>query len=213
MQLQQGPDGALYYLDLSFDEQASSFNAGTLRRVRFLGRRTNRPRSRVGDPLQGLPPLQVTFSSAGTADPDGDPITYSWAFGDGGTSTDANPTHTYSSSGQYQATLTVSDGKQTAFKSVLIRVGNSAGAGTILTPSNGTQFRAGDHISISGDATDAEDGTLPGQRLQLDGDLPPRHARPSRVSVRSSASGISPSTSRPRDTTSRGTRATRSFSR
>ena len=55
----------------------------------------------------------------------------------------------------------MSDGQQTAFKSVLIRVGN-APVPTILTPSNGTKFRAGDHIAISGDdATDAEDGTLP----------------------------------------------------
>src|SRR5262249_39564734 len=79
VQLHQGPDGALYYLDLSFDEQAGSFNAGTLRRVRFLGA-TNHPPvvTASASPLQGLAPLDVTFSSSGTFDPEGDPLTYSW---------------------------------------------------------------------------------------------------------------------------------------
>ena len=173
VQLRQGPDGALYYLDLSFDEQAGSFNAGTLRRVPSSARRTRRRRSqRTATPLQGLPPLQVAFSSAGTVDAEGDPLTYAWDFGDGGSSTSPNPTHTYQTGGQFQATLTVSDGQQTAFKSVLIRVGN-APVPTILTPSNGTKFRAGDHIAISGDGHRRRGRDAAGQRLQLDGDLPP----------------------------------------
>ena len=45
VQLRMGPDGALYYLDLSFNEQAGSFNAGTLRRMRFSAQATNRPLS------------------------------------------------------------------------------------------------------------------------------------------------------------------------
>ena len=88
VQLRQGPDGALYYLDLSFDEQAGSFNAGTLRRVSVP--RLGEPGAAglgVGDAAPGLPPLQVEFSSAGTVDPEGDPLTYAWDFGDGGTST------------------------------------------------------------------------------------------------------------------------------
>lgn len=38
----------------------------------------------------------------------GSPNTYSWTFGDGNTSTQANPTYTYASSGTYNACLTVS---------------------------------------------------------------------------------------------------------
>lgn len=39
------------------------------------------------------------------------PYTYSWNFGDGGNSTVANPTHTYSTNGVYLVSLTVTDSK------------------------------------------------------------------------------------------------------
>ena len=43
-------------------------------------------------------------------DPENDTLTYSWDFGDGGTSTAANPTHPYTASGARTVTLTVNDG-------------------------------------------------------------------------------------------------------
>ena len=62
-------------------------------------------------PASGYAPLVVTFSSAGSSDPNGvgDISSYSWAFGDGTTSTLANPSHTYSKGGTYVAVLTVTD--------------------------------------------------------------------------------------------------------
>ena len=51
----------------------------------------------------------MNFSSAGSADPEGGTLTYAWAFGDGTTSTAANPTKTYTADGSYTATLTVRD--------------------------------------------------------------------------------------------------------
>ena len=60
-------------------------------------------------PLNGNAPLQVNFSSAGSYDPDGTLVSYAWDFGDGGTSTQANPVHTYTAAGSYQAVLTVTD--------------------------------------------------------------------------------------------------------
>ena len=57
----------------------------------------------------GTAPLDVTFSSAGSNDPDGTIASYSWDFGDGGSSTGANPTHTYTTAGNFIVTLTVTD--------------------------------------------------------------------------------------------------------
>ncbi len=60
-------------------------------------------------------PATVSFSSAGSADPDGTIQSYAWDFGDGATSGEANPTHMYTVGGEYVATLTVTDngGSQT----------------------------------------------------------------------------------------------------
>lgn len=49
------------------------------------------------------------FSSATSSDAGGSIDSYLWNFGDGTTSTEANPTHVYASSGTYGVTLTVTD--------------------------------------------------------------------------------------------------------
>ena len=128
-------------------------------------------------PTSGQAPLPVDFSSAGSSDPEGAPLSYSWTFGDG-TSTQANPTHTYATPGQYVARLTVSDGTSTAVSSDLtIRVGTLPRRP--FSPPTGTFFRAGDVITYSGSATDAGGRATPGERLLLDDPLPPRLAHPS----------------------------------
>ncbi|HUC39482.1 MAG TPA: PKD domain-containing protein, partial [Gemmatimonadales bacterium] len=53
--------------------------------------------------------LTCSFNSSGSSDPDGSIASYSWNFGDGGTSTAANPSHTYTAAGTYTVTLRVTD--------------------------------------------------------------------------------------------------------
>jgi len=70
-----------------------------------------------GTPQENQPPvadfiftvnnLTVTFTDKSTDD--GTIVTRSWDFGDGGTSTLQNPSHTYGSAGTYNVTLTVTD--------------------------------------------------------------------------------------------------------
>ena len=103
----------------------------------------------------------MAFSSAGSSDPEGGTLTYSWAFGDGQTSNQPNPTHIYSTIGNYTARLTLSDGtNQTISAPIAITVENRPQA-TITAPLAGSTFRAGDSIAFSGTATDLEDGVLP----------------------------------------------------
>ena len=51
----------------------------------------------------------VSFTGSASSDPDGDPLTHQWQFGDGGTSTSADPTHAYVLPGTYDAVHTVTD--------------------------------------------------------------------------------------------------------
>jgi hypothetical protein len=52
--------------------------------------------------------LTVTFSDD-SRDPDGTIVAREWRFGDGATSAEADPAHTYASAGTYTVTLTVTD--------------------------------------------------------------------------------------------------------
>ena len=82
-------------------------------------------------PTQGSAALTVNFSSS-ASDPDGSIASYSWNFGDGGTSVQPSPSHVYPASGTFTAQLTVTDnGGATASASATITV-----TGASPTPSN-----------------------------------------------------------------------------
>lgn len=63
----------------------------------------------AASPLSGQIPLDVQFLSDGEWDPDGEIVAYAWDFGDGTTSTDADPMHTYTRAGTFVVTLVVTD--------------------------------------------------------------------------------------------------------
>ena len=159
--LTEGPDGALYYVDLGFADTTKIGGVSKIRRISYSASSPSPVAVAAADPTSGPAPLAVTFSSAGSFDPDGQPITFLWTFGDGTTSSGANPSHTYTQPGEYVARLSVSDGTNTSLSApITIIVGNPPTA-TILSPQDGSLFRAGDVISFSGDGTDPEDGSLP----------------------------------------------------
>jgi PKD repeat protein len=60
----------------------------------------------MASPRSGLAPLEVSFTNQST----GVYTETLWTFGDGETSTEANPMHTYTVTGSYTVTLTVSGG-------------------------------------------------------------------------------------------------------
>jgi tripartite motif-containing protein 71 len=57
----------------------------------------------TASPTYGNSPLTVTFTDKSTNSPD----SWEWSFGDGTSSIEQNPVHTYSNSGQYTVKLTV----------------------------------------------------------------------------------------------------------
>ena len=78
----------------------------------------------TGTPLSGSVPHNVTFTDASTHSP----TIWSWTFGDGGTSTQKNPVHTYRTNGTYTVTLTATGagGASTMTKNGYITVGPDA---------------------------------------------------------------------------------------
>jgi PKD repeat protein len=63
-----------------------------------------------GTPTSGTAPLQVQFTDQSS----NNPTSWSWSFGDGGTSTSRNPIHTYAAAGTYDVTLTATNGGGTS---------------------------------------------------------------------------------------------------
>jgi glucose/arabinose dehydrogenase len=158
--LMEGPDGALYYLDLGFSD-ASGLGVSKLHRIRYTQANLPPVVAASATPIEGANPLTVNFTSAGSSDPEGLPLSYLWAYGDGQTSTAPDPQHTYANAGLYQARLTVSDGVNSTISTpIAINVGNKPVVTVLTTPSSGGLFRAGDVIAYSGQATDIEDGSL-----------------------------------------------------
>ncbi|ADI06120.1 putative glycosyl hydrolase [Streptomyces bingchenggensis BCW-1] len=158
MDMAFGPDGALYVLDYGTawfggDEHSALY------RIENATDGHSPSSQAAADRTSGQAPMKVQFSSAGTTDQDGDKLTYSWDFGDGATSTAANPAHKYSKNGTYTATVTAKDPSgRTGSASVQIVVGNTAPKVVLETPKDGQLFSFGDAIPFKVKVTDPEDG-------------------------------------------------------
>ena len=139
----------LYYVNIS-DNQV----------YRIRHSNENSPPSAVASatPRDGYAPLVVQFTGGSSSDPDGDPLDFFWDFGDGGTSTQANPQHVYTTNGVFQVSLRVSDGSNaTDYAFVQIAVGNTYPTAQILSPANGASFANTETVILNAAGVDAED--------------------------------------------------------
>jgi glucose/arabinose dehydrogenase len=158
MDMEFGPDGALYILEYG-DGFFSENPDAQLARIDFVrGNRTPIPKISA-TPLAGLAPLTVTFSSAGTSDPDGDPLRYAWDFDADGTvdSTAPNPTYTYQENGSYRPTLKVTDTTgRSASAEIPFVVGPIAPVVTFVAPVEGQPFEFGQQVAYEISVLDDE---------------------------------------------------------
>ncbi len=99
-------------------------------------------------PLSGNAPLEVFFESNGSYDTDGSIVSYSWDFGDGNSANGANTVHTYTQTGSYSATLTVTDNLgATASDTVDVTV--DPAPYVLNTPSNLTAAVDGNTVTLA----------------------------------------------------------------
>ncbi|GHH88101.1 PQQ-dependent sugar dehydrogenase [Streptomyces capitiformicae] len=158
MDMAFGPDGALYVLDYGISWFGGDEHSA-LYRIENATDGHSPVAQAAADRTSGQAKLKVRFSSKGTSDQDGDALTYRWDFGDGGTSTAANPTHTYKKNGTYTATLTAKDSSgRTGSASVRIVVGNTAPKVALQLPQDGQLFAFGDAVPFKVKVSDPEDG-------------------------------------------------------
>ncbi|MFJ7017831.1 lectin [Streptomyces sp. NPDC101117] len=167
MDMAFGPDGALYVLDYGTGYFNGDENSALYRIEHVTGGRAPLAQAKASV-TSGKAPLSVSFSSAGSSDPDGDTLGYAWTFGDGASSTAANPSHTYTAEGQYTATLKVTDPSgKSATASVQITVGNTAPTVRIDMPADGQIYDFGAAIPFKVTVTDPEDGTIDCSRVKV----------------------------------------------
>jgi hypothetical protein len=103
--------------------------------------------------------LAVKFDGSASFDPDSGALVYSWNFGDGKTSAEINPNHTYNQAGEYTVTLTVNDGSLngTAVKTVKVGIVNTAPK---ISPVSDKSVKAGDRLDFTVNASDPEGDKL-----------------------------------------------------
>lgn len=105
--------------------------ADTLTRARCITAHAPVHAGFFASPLSGVAPLTVTFTNTST----GDYADNLWSLGDGVTSTQQHPTHTYTAPGAYTVTLTVSGpgGTDTLTRTNYITVNRPAPAGIAVS--------------------------------------------------------------------------------
>lgn len=161
--LATGPNGDLYYVDIVM---------GEVRRIRYDGADQPPVAAITADPDQGAVPLTVSFSAAASTDPEGEPLTYAWDLdGDGEFDDGTGPTasHSYTAAGGYEPAVRVTDpGGQSAVATRPVVAGSTPPQPVIEGPDASLSWQAGEDITFSGSATDADDGTLPASALSWD---------------------------------------------
>lgn len=167
--LQAGPDGALYRVDPWH---------GSILRIGYTGPGTAPVARAAAAPTDGAAPLAVDFD--GRASTDADPgqtaaLDYAWdldgdgAYDDG---TGPTPSRTYPR-GTFVARLKVTDpdGWSGVSAPITVNASNSAPVPAITLPAPGLRWSVGDTLDFAGSASDAQDGTLAATRLQWTLDL------------------------------------------
>jgi glucose/arabinose dehydrogenase/PKD repeat protein len=149
--LQIGPDGALYYVDV--------FGA-TIRRIAPTG---DAPVARIAVTQNGG---AYTFDGSGST---GTGLSYAWDFGGDGTAAGPVVTHTFSHKGYFPVTLRVTDTRgSSGVASHRVTIGTPP---TVAIDPPAAGWAVGDTIGFSGSARDSAGQTLTGTALRWSLDL------------------------------------------
>ncbi len=161
--LQMGVDGALYFVTYGAPTSHGGGGASGLWRIAYNSSGNLPPVAvATASTVSGPTPLAVQFSSAGSFDPDSGPnaLTYFWDFGDGLTTSESDPLITFPHAGLFEVSLSVGDGASSSTATPIEIAAGNPPTPIIASPPDGATYKAGDTITLTGSATDIEDGAL-----------------------------------------------------
>ncbi len=159
--LRFGPDGngtALYMTTFA--------GGGSIQKIVYTPASNQAPTvsNLVASPASSASVPLTTTLTATASDPENNPITYVWNFGD--TTTQTTTTNsvqkTYNTVGVYTVSVIARDSfsAESAPRTTIVRAGNTPPVASITAPTVGQQFTVGESITLTGSATDAQDGTI-----------------------------------------------------
>ena len=155
--LGEGPDGCVWYL---------RYNSSDLRKICYTQGANLPPVAVASQDLQyGSGPLTVNFTGSNSSDPENQPLTYLWDFGDGNSSTMSDPSHIFNATPgvptTYTITLTVTDDQnQTDITTLIVAVNNTPPVVNIISFPDSALYPVGIDtlFSLEANVTDAEHG-------------------------------------------------------
>jgi glucose/arabinose dehydrogenase len=157
--IHQGPNGDLFLADITGNRVIE---------LRYLGCGGNCPpavSAFVDPPASRDLATDFRFDASASYDPEGGALTFSWNFGDGGTAPGAVVTHRYTTHGDFNATVQVTD-SQGASDTLTLPVTTNHSLPT-LTLSSGKSgpYAVGDPVTVTATSRDENNVTLTGTSI------------------------------------------------
>jgi glucose/arabinose dehydrogenase len=145
-------------------------NGGQLRKILRPGANAHPVAQLTVSPASGEAPLTVRLDASASSDPEGDPLTYRFSFGDSDPDETTGASfvdHTYDGEGTFTAAVVASDAEGSSSPATrTVHVGQgTAPTLELIAPAPDFRFTVGQTIALRVRALDAEDGALPGSAI------------------------------------------------
>ncbi|MBD8063620.1 ThuA domain-containing protein, partial [Oceanitalea stevensii] len=161
MNVEFGPDGALYVLDYG-QSWFGGDQFSALYRIDYVG--SLNPVARIEtSATNGALPLTVELDASSSVDPEGSDLTFEWDFENDGEidATGVTASHTFTEAGVHTVRLNaVSEDGRVGTATVNITAGNTAPVVELEIPEDGSIFYFGDTVPFKVNVTDVEDGDI-----------------------------------------------------
>jgi len=146
----------LYTVTLTVSDGALSSSDGTTARI--ASREQRPPVADAGGPYTGFTGVALTLNGSRSSDPDGDPLTYHWLFGDNTEGVSATTHHSYAAAGEYEVILEVSDGTLTTSDVSSATISDPTGGPPVVRAGGPYRGVTGQIIEFDGRGTTDPDG-------------------------------------------------------